>query len=533
MSLDALPIEVRESALLDSQKKVLNVFYVYNTLDKTNENGSFYITNEKLRKESEISSNKTIQNVLSFLITNKIIERKAGKQCPKGGVASTYVFHTDNLIDWCKENPKKTTKKISTPKISTPKKCTDVKCTDVVAAYKQAVREEAKAIWQEINELKELVKKMIDNQYTEKMGTPNDKCTDVKCTTDIDIDSDIEKDLINRSDNTCSLNDSNEIETRSISDGENESNNGDISDLNDVYDGSDCESTPKENEELTEGNMQKFTDEERRELNEFYGRDWKELQEVRESESMKHKGEYVEFSEKINKFNECFKNYYHSKDINTFTEREKQLWSLKSQIEEDATHLKVTDKQADYVLSLEPTLKKTMAGKKKFKEKVVKSQMEKAAQAQPMANVNSNRENVSSQQEKPCKVQRADGDLSDELNKLFEDVQITEEKNTGTTNANNGDLSRSNVKGEQLTTEEKKTAQGANNVSDMAFVESECNRVNKQYNLNVVNTIINTVNTYIASADEKEQWINKYFDGVINDPSYMKVMRKKALEKVK
>lgn len=124
MNLEALPIEVKQSAMTDSQKKVLNVFFTYNTLDKTTENGLFFISNEQLRKEAEIGSNKTIQSVLSFLINNNFIQRTAGKQCPNGGVASTYALNSDNIIEWCKSN-----KKMGTPKMGTPnEKCTD-RCT--------------------------------------------------------------------------------------------------------------------------------------------------------------------------------------------------------------------------------------------------------------------------------------------------------------------------------------------------------------------------------------------------------------------
>lgn len=400
MSLDALPIEVRESALTDSQKKILNVFFTYDTLDYTNENGSFYLTNERLRNEAGIGSKQTVQSVLSFLINNDFIERKAGGRTNNGSVASTYILHSEVVVSWCKDKkikkikgtPSKGTPSKGTPSKGTPNnKCTNDKCTNEMLKKLEENALEISLLRKEISELKELIK------GTPSKGTPNNKCT-----TDIDIDKEID---INRSDiYTCNLKDSNEIEIRS-------------SKVSNISDG---ESTPKENEELKNEDMQQFTAEEVKALNEYYGREWKELQEVRESESMKHKGEYVELSKKINNFNELFRSYYDSKNINTFTERERQLWSLKSQIEEKATHLRLSDKQIDYILSLEVTLQKAMAGKKKFKEKVLKSQTVKVEQqAQPMENVTSNREIISRQQERPCRVQSADGDLSDEINKLF------------------------------------------------------------------------------------------------------------------
>ena len=392
IDLEALPIEVKESRLTDTQKKVLNVFYTYNTLDRTNENGSFFIDNITLKNEAAVSGD-TLQRTLSFLITNKFIDRIAGSRTKENGsVASTYVLHIDVVNEWCKQNKK--TKK---------NKGVDVKGlmfdnqtnhqTNENAELKseiEVLKAQNKELSDKLDKMMGLMMGLIQGFDVKGLMMENIKHQ----TTDIDIDSDIEKDLINRSDNTCSLNDSNEIETRSISDGE--------------------------NEELKNEDMQQFTAEEVKALNEYYGREWKELQEVRESESMKHKGEYVELSKKINNFNELFRSYYDSKNINTFTERERQLWSLKSQIEEKATHLRLSDKQIDYILSLEVTLQKAMAGKKKFKEKVLKSQTVKVEQqAQPMENVTSNRENVSSRQERPCRVQSADGDLSDEINKLF------------------------------------------------------------------------------------------------------------------
>ena len=204
MLLEALPIEVKESVLTDAQKKVLNVLFTYNTLDKSLENGWFYISNERLRKESEIGSKSTINSVISFLISNNFIDRKAGKQCPNGGVASTYTLKKDNIMNWSKENKKKIkkleeikakmemgtpNKKISTPtekmgtpteKMGTPLKCTDVKCTDVIMTELMAIR-------QENRELKQMLECVL-NQL--KISTPL-KCTDVKCTTDIDIDKEI------------------------------------------------------------------------------------------------------------------------------------------------------------------------------------------------------------------------------------------------------------------------------------------------------------------------------------------------------
>ena len=110
---DALPIEVRESKLTINQKKILNVLFNYSTLDKSIENGLFFISNEQLLKEAELEYPTQLQRVLSFLITNKFIERIAGTRSLKNNTssASTYTINTNILIDYCEKHPQKTTKK--------------------------------------------------------------------------------------------------------------------------------------------------------------------------------------------------------------------------------------------------------------------------------------------------------------------------------------------------------------------------------------------------------------------------------------
>lgn len=155
---EALPIEVVESALSPAKMKVLNVLYRYNTLDTTIENGAFYISNEDLKTEAQIGDNKkTFYDVISFLNSNNFITRQSGSRTKEeGAVASTYVLHTDVILDWAIAHPKKGK---GTPKMGTPKKS---KCTDEVVE----LRAEVKSLREEVAELRALL-------MGTPMGTPN------------------------------------------------------------------------------------------------------------------------------------------------------------------------------------------------------------------------------------------------------------------------------------------------------------------------------------------------------------------------
>lgn len=172
---DALPIEVRESKLTINQKKILNVLFNYSTLDKSIENGSFFISNEQLLKEAELEYPTQLQRVLSFLITNKFIERIAGSRSLKNKTssASTYTINTKELIEYCEKHPQKTTKKGNVSKGNGVKNVTDVTVID-------ELRKEIELLKVRVNKL--------------EMGNSNgngNKFTNV--TTDIDIDPEINK----------------------------------------------------------------------------------------------------------------------------------------------------------------------------------------------------------------------------------------------------------------------------------------------------------------------------------------------------
>ena len=174
---DALPIEVRESKLTINQKKILNVLFNYSTLDKSIENGSFFISNEQLMKEAELEYPTQLQRVLSFLITNKFIERIAGTRSLKNNTssASTYKINSNELIEYCVKHPLKPINKGNVSKGNGVKNVTDVTVIDELR--------------QEIELLKVRIKKL-------EMGNSNgngNKITNVTTDTDIDIDPEINK----------------------------------------------------------------------------------------------------------------------------------------------------------------------------------------------------------------------------------------------------------------------------------------------------------------------------------------------------
>lgn len=177
---DALPIEVRDSKLTINQKKILNVLFNYSTLDKSIENGSFFISNEQLLKEAELEYPTQLQRVLSFLITNKFIERIAGTRSLKNNTssASTYKINSNELIEYCVKHSQKTTKKGNVSKGNGVKNVTDVTVIDELR--------------QEIELLKVRIKKL-------EMGNSNGNGNEItNVTTDIDIDIDPE---INKNNN--------------------------------------------------------------------------------------------------------------------------------------------------------------------------------------------------------------------------------------------------------------------------------------------------------------------------------------------
>ena len=102
-NFEALPIEVINSTMTESQLKVMEVLFLYNGLDKTNENGHFYISNTDMMEKAGIGSKTTLNKVLSFFNNNRFIERKSGNIVNRQ--ASEYILNVDEVINWSIEHP--------------------------------------------------------------------------------------------------------------------------------------------------------------------------------------------------------------------------------------------------------------------------------------------------------------------------------------------------------------------------------------------------------------------------------------------
>ena len=100
-------------------------------------------------------------------------------------------------------------------------------------------------------------------------------------------------------------------------------------------------------------------------------------------------------------------------------------------------------------------------------------------------------------------------------------------------NENKAVLSHENAQDNKTINQSKEAQQDANKRAKMAIVERECKAQNKQFNFDTLEMIINYINSYVESKEEKEEWINKYFDGIKHQiPSYIEAMKKKALSKI-
>lgn len=67
----------------------------------------------------------------------------------------------------------------------------------------------------------------------------------------------------------------------------------------------------------------------------------------------------------------------------------------------------------------------------------------------------------------------------------------------------------------------------------MAIVEKECNARRKQFSLDTMEMLVNTLNFFVESKEERKEWINRYFDGMQHRfPSYLDIMKDRALNKI-
>lgn len=188
-SFEALPIEVVNSAMSDSQKKVMNVLFTYNTLDKTDETGRFFISNETLREKAGVGSLSTIKEVLSNFKSRGFINREKGSS--KNRRASEYILHVDEIMRWSKEHQrmKKCQMKSSVVDI----KLLGSVVADAVAPFLAQQQEMAKII----NELRDEIKELKSSLTIQSIHTPVKNCI-----TDTEADTDTEKEYKNTY-NTC------------------------------------------------------------------------------------------------------------------------------------------------------------------------------------------------------------------------------------------------------------------------------------------------------------------------------------------
>lgn len=100
-------------------------------------------------------------------------------------------------------------------------------------------------------------------------------------------------------------------------------------------------------------------------------------------------------------------------------------------------------------------------------------------------------------------------------------------------NENKAVLSHENDSAIQTIIEDNKTQQEANKAAKMAIVERECNARRKQFSLDTMEMLVNTLNSFVESNEERKEWINRYFDGMQHRfPSYLDIMKDRALNKI-
>lgn len=460
---DALPIEVRESKLTINQKKILNVLFNYSTLDKSIENGSFFISNEQLLKEAELEYPTQLQRVLSFLITNKFIERIAGTRSLKNNTssASTYKINTNILIDYCEKHPQKPIKKGNVSMGNGVKNVTDVTVIDELR--------------KEIELLKVRIKKL-------EMGNSNgngNKFTNV--TTDIDTDIDNNK-FIN---NNINVDNSNyeimnlPIEIRNTNN-ENEMNN--INNSNET----DINTSTKSLEDILTEQSDEFNDIIQIMNNSVVDTDASDTSDKSVNISVEEQERYSRLFDKCKSQIEIWSKTHDYSCVSTFDAYFKAIQDMND-------NNLITPKQWNTAKRyLFERFNNLINGYNNYIQK--------------------KKENISSNGISECNNPQP---------------PRPEE------NENKAVLSLKNSSDIQTINQSNETQQDANKRAKMAIVERECKRQNKKFNLDTLEMIINYINSYVESKEEKEEWINRYFNGINHQkPSYIEAMKKKALSKI-
>lgn len=100
-------------------------------------------------------------------------------------------------------------------------------------------------------------------------------------------------------------------------------------------------------------------------------------------------------------------------------------------------------------------------------------------------------------------------------------------------NGNKAILSHENSRDMQTTIQDDKTQQNANKEAKMAIIKKECDARSKQFSLDTMEMLVNTLNSFVETKEEREEWVNRYFEGMQHRfPSYLEIMKKRAINKI-
>ena len=100
-------------------------------------------------------------------------------------------------------------------------------------------------------------------------------------------------------------------------------------------------------------------------------------------------------------------------------------------------------------------------------------------------------------------------------------------------NGNEAILSHENSRDMQTTIQDDKTQQNANKEAKMAIIKKECDARSKQFSLDTMEMLVNTLNSFVETKEEREEWVNRYFEGMQHRfPSYLEIMKKRAINKI-
>lgn len=100
-------------------------------------------------------------------------------------------------------------------------------------------------------------------------------------------------------------------------------------------------------------------------------------------------------------------------------------------------------------------------------------------------------------------------------------------------NENKAVLNHENDLDIQTIIKDNKTQQNANKAAKMAIIKKECDARSKQFSLDTMEMLVNTLNSFVETKEEREEWVNRYFEGMQHRfPSYLEIMKKRAINKI-